>query len=498
MTHPIVITDYGARGDGHSLCHQAINQAIEEVSRRGGGRVVVPAGLYRIGTVVLRSGVELHLETGAVLLASTDLRDYVPRVWGHHDDITPWHLILAEDQTRIALTGYGTIRGSGPAFWEANRPSLSDFFKARKRTRPSPMVELVRCRDVRVEGLRLEDSPGWTLHGHDCDDLRIRELMIRNTPYGPNVDGIDLTGCHDVRIEGCNIRTADDAIALKTSEYSRSCERVIIANCHLSTSCVAVRVGYESRQDFRDILIHDLIVPRCSRIFDFRALEGATIERIRAERVTARVDAGWPAARPIEVVCQDIPHVFRDLLPPEHPDYRKDKPLTRSGKIRDIVIRGLDVVADGRIHLVGQPHSPLEDVRISEVRMRYVVLDDFSAFAGVKNPSYLPGSDEATRGANACLVVRHARKIRVEDFQVTWPDYPVRENWELFQSAHTALSPFWKDQVEAVRSGQKRVAWSWLWARDAEMTLRNCCPSASEPNHPALDVDVGTEITPEA
>ena len=486
------VTDYGAVADGTSLNTQAINQAIAAAARAGGGRVVVPRGTFLTGTVQLLSNVTLHLEEGAVLLGSPRLADYTTRVWGHHNDITPWHLVLAEDCTCIAITGAGTIRGNGPAFWHPDRPSEWHFWKE-KLERVSPMIELVRCRHVLVERVRIEQSAGWTLHLHDCDHARIEGVTIRNTRFGPNCDGIDLTGCQDAIIHGCDIDTADDAIALKTSEYSRSCERIAISDCVLRTSCVGVRMGYESREDFRDIVVTNLLIPRCSRVFDLRAIEGCTIERIRVSNVVASTDSGWPANRAIEVIQLDRPNTFRASLHPGHPDYGKDRPLRRPSVIRDVSFTGLDLATDGRIVIVGKPGQPVEGVRFSDVRLRYPVIDDASPFREAQSTGFIPGAYAEARAANAVFVVQHARDIAVDGLRIRWPVFPVG-SWALFDSSQRLMSPFWKGHEDAIRSGAQRVPFSVLWARDAEVALGGRGLRASEPDHPAVDADAASAV----
>lgn len=490
----ISILDHGAVPDAQTLNTSAIQQAIDRQAAAGGGRVVVPRGIFLTGTIQLRSGITLHLDEGAVILGSPDLKHYLPRVWGHHDDITPWHLVLAEDCERIALTGAGTIRGNGFAFWEPERKNEWSFYLPRKCERPSPMVEIVRCREVLVERIRLEDSPGWTLHGHDCDHLRIEGITIRNTHFGPNADGIDLTGCQDVIIHGCDISTADDAIALKTSEYSRSCERIAISDCILRTSCVGVRIGYESREDFRDIVVSNLVIPRCTRIADLRAVEGCTIERVRFQNIVGATDGGWPATRTIELIQLDRPNVFKDLLPPVHPDYGKDRPLTRPSLIRDVSFTGLDLTTDGRINIIGKPEQPIEGIRFSDVRLRFPVLDDAAPFRNAGSTGFIPGEDYAdARAANAVFVVQHARDIEVEGLRLRWPTYPVGP-WRMFESNNQEISSFWKDSGEEIRSGRKRVAYHVLWARDVEMSVEGKNLAASEPGHPAVDADPASKI----
>ena len=478
--------------DGVTLNTRTINRAIEAAGAAGGGRVVVPRGTFLTGTVELKSGVTLHLDEGAVLLGSGNLSDYVTRVWGHHNDITPWHLVLAEDCERIAITGAGTIRGNGPAFWETDRPSDWHFWKP-KIERVSPMIELVRCKQVLIERVRIEESAGWTLHLHDCDHSRIEGITIRNTWFGPNCDGIDLTGCHDAIIHGCDIDTADDAIALKTSEYSRSCERIAISDCILRTSCVGVRIGYESREDFRDIVVTNLVIPRCSRAFDLRAVEGCTIERVRVTNIVASTDSGWPANRAIEVIQVDRPNVFKESLCADHPDFGKDRPLKRPSVIHDVSFTGLDLVTDGRIVVIGKPDQPVEGVRFSDLRLRFPVIDDATPFRDAQSTGFIPGNYPDARAANAAFVVQHARDVVVEGLRLRWPTFPVGA-WALFESPHRLMSSFWKRHEAEVRAGTRRVPFSVLWARDADVAVSGRGLCASEPGCPACDADAASSI----
>jgi hypothetical protein len=489
-----VITHLGAVPDGRTCCTQIINCAISELAEGGGGRLVIPRGTFITGTVVLRSYVSLVLEEGAVLLGSDDIEDYLPRIWGHHQDITPWHLVLAEDCTNVSIVGPGTIRGNGPTFWESERPSEWHFFKP-KMVRPSPMVEIVRCAHVLVEGVRLEESAGWTLHLHDCDHARISGVTVRNSFFGPNTDGVDLTGCQDVLVTGCDIATGDDAIALKTSDYSRACERIAISDCILRTSCVGVRIGYESRQDLRDIVISNLVIPRCSRGFDLRAIEGATIERVRVTNCIVHTDSGWTVNRPIEITAADRPNVYKKALPSEHPDFGKDKPILRPSRVRDVSFNGLDIVTDGRITVVGKPGEKVENVRFSDIRISFVWLDDagpLSSHPG--SPSFLPGDMAEARGANAAFVVQNATDIEIDGLRVRWPEYPVGP-LSVFDSPHRSGSAFLYGHEREVQSGERRVHFSVLWARNAEVSVRGKHLVAEGGDYSAYQLDARSSVT---
>lgn len=489
----IVITERGASGDGKTLNHGVINAIIDELAGAGGGRVIVPRGTFLAGTIEMKSRVTLHLEEGAVLLGSPDIAHYTRHVWGHHDDITPWHFIHAADCEHVAITGRGTINGNGPRFWEKERANEWTFWTPRKFSRPSPMIEWVRCRHALVEGVRIEDSPGWTLHGHDCDHIRVEGITIRNSLFAPNGDGIDLTGCQDAIIHGCDIACGDDAIALKTSELSRACERVAISDCILRTSCVGIRIGYESREDFRDIVVTNVLVPRCTRLVDLRAIEGATIERIRFSNITGSTDGGFTPNRAIEIICLDRPNIFKDLLSEDHPHHGLDRPLKKSSVIRDISFSGLDITTDGRIHIVGKPDCPVESVCFSDLRVRYPVLDDPAPFRDAPTTSFIPGDYADARSARAAFVIQHARDIEIDGLRLRWPVFPVGE-WRLFASDNRNWSSFWRGHEEAIRAGTRRVPFHVLWARDAEVAIRGPRLAASEAGHPALNADAASRV----
>jgi polygalacturonase len=196
------ITDFGAVADGKTLNTKAIQAALDAAAVRG-GEVIIPAGSFLTGTVFLRSHTTLNLLHGAQILGSPRLTDYIPVRWGHHMDRTPWHLIMADNVEDITIKGQGEINGNGPHFWEPTRPSDWHFWTC-KWDRPSPMVEITNCRDVRIENITLRNPAGWTLHLHDTTRAWIRGVRIDVDLFGPNSDGIDLTGARDVMISDCH------------------------------------------------------------------------------------------------------------------------------------------------------------------------------------------------------------------------------------------------------------------------------------------------------
>ena len=205
------ILDYGALPDGRTMNTRAIQRAIDDSFGNGGGVVHVPAGTFLTGRLDLRSHVTLYLDAGSTLLGSTSLSDYEGA-----EDRNQRHLIYAKNAEEISLTGPGRIDGQGASFWEPSGKAplppeqawadvASHWLKPKSSGRPSPMVLFANCRGVRVDGIRLENSPGWTLHLLNCDDARVTGITIANPVNGPNTDGIDVTCCQNVTISGCTI-----------------------------------------------------------------------------------------------------------------------------------------------------------------------------------------------------------------------------------------------------------------------------------------------------
>ena len=285
---PVNIMDHGAKGDGEFLNTPAIQSAIDQCHQEGGGRVVVPAGSFRTGTIILKSHVSLYLDAGAVILGSTELKDYpeIYPVFRSYTDVNyvDKSLIYAEKVENISILGEGTLDGQGgdTAF---DLPGRENYKK-----RPY-MIRMIECRNVHISGIRLVNSPMWVQHYLACEDLLIEGISV-NSLVNHNNDGIDIDCCSRVRISNCDIISGDDAIVLKATA-PKDCERISISNCILSSRCNAIKLGTESTGGFKDILVNNCI------IYDTRlaalALEmvdGGTMDRIQINNITANGAGG--------------------------------------------------------------------------------------------------------------------------------------------------------------------------------------------------------------
>ncbi|MFM7243313.1 MAG: glycoside hydrolase family 28 protein [Planctomycetaceae bacterium] len=284
----VSIRDAGAVPGTGEVCTAAIQGAIDRMAAGGGGRVVVPPGVFTTEAIDLRQGVELHLEAGGVLRGSADLRDYpvrMTRIEGHFE---PWRpaLVNADGLTGVRITGAGSLDGNGRPFWaafwrrRAENPKCTNLEVERPR-----LMFLSGCSDVRVEGIRLQDSGFWNLHAYRCRDVSLEGLTI-TAPHGapprivgasqpwdeiaidraPSSDGIDIDSCQDVTIRRCRISVGDDCIALKGSkgpraledESSPPVERITIEDCVFESGHGALTCGSEAT------VIRDVSMQRCS------------------------------------------------------------------------------------------------------------------------------------------------------------------------------------------------------------------------------------------
>lgn len=287
--------------DGKTVCTQQLQQAIDAIAKKGGGRLVFTKGSYLTGGLMLRSGVELHLEEGATLLGSTNPYDYQSICIAHssdnRNDNAAMALIMADGADHISITGSGTIDGQGLQL-ALNIDSLHhtgeriDPNYNQRRQRPSETARpklffLYGCKNVTVEGVKLRSSANWGLSLHLCQQVQLQHLDIENRAYWNN-DGIDLTDCQHVLVADCHINSADDGVCLKSYHADSECYDIEIARCDIRSSASAVKFGTASWGGFRKVYAHDIKVSDTFRsAIAIESVDGAQIDSVLVERVEA-------------------------------------------------------------------------------------------------------------------------------------------------------------------------------------------------------------------
>ena len=251
------IKDFGAVGDGVTLCTNAINSAVVKCAENGGGMVVIPTGIFKTGTIQMKSNVELHLEAGATLSASADYKDYPkqpqPEYRSLRDDPAGWvALIYAEKMSNFAITGFGTIDGNGAL----QKPALNP---ARLEMEGRPLnILFISCNHVRVEGIRMINSGMWNQHYLNCEDVIVNRIEVFNHSNRNN-DAIDIDGCRRFVLSNSIFDSDDDGITFKSTGPAAT-EDVTVTNCVVSSFCNAIKAGTESTGGFRNITISNCVV----------------------------------------------------------------------------------------------------------------------------------------------------------------------------------------------------------------------------------------------
>lgn len=353
---------FGAVGDGHARDTAAIQAAIQACSAAGGGQVVVPAGVFVVGTLELQDNVELHLMQGATLRGSPDQADYTKRYNAPYDNGFPsegtygFHLITAWRKTNIAITGRGEIDGNGPAFFGPPVPSpIKDSVWDRTgRWRPAQMIGLVECVSVRIADITCRNSPYWTIWPYACREVVITGVKIRNDWKSPNGDGIDPDCCSNVIIANCDIQSGDDAIALRAdracSGLALDLENVTITNCILSTPLGGLRFGPTGDlSSIRNITVSNCTIQAdCGLLFSQSVAKGywekgVLIENVRISNMMIRANT---------VLAMTMPDTF-------------NKP---SG-FRNIAISQVSAAGGGGCVLTGSDGGVFDDISLSDFQL---------------------------------------------------------------------------------------------------------------------------------
>ena len=304
----VVLTDFGGVGDGVAMNTEAFAAAIGELASRGGGRLVVPAGIWRTGPIELKSHIELYVDKEAIVVFDPD-QDLYPIIDTNFEGLDVRRClspINATGATDIAITGGGIIDGSGEFWREVKRVKVSDNqwkeilqrgglvsedgkvwfpdegYQAARATAgslnyPDPsldeqyiktflrpvMVSLRECERVLLKDCTFQNSPCWNIHPLWCKDVVIQDIIVRNPHFSTNGDGIDIDACENVILTGSSFDVGDDAICIKSGKdadgrnHAKKCRNLIIADCTVYHGHGGFVVGSEMSGGVENIRVSD-------------------------------------------------------------------------------------------------------------------------------------------------------------------------------------------------------------------------------------------------
>lgn len=288
--HEVNITECGAVGDGMTLCTDAFAKAISKLTKLGGGRVVVPEGVWLTGPIMLKDNIELRVEKNAIVSFSPDKRLYLDK---NPDASRVYPCIRASKRKNIAITGQGVIDGGGQLWRPVKKSKMSDVeWKSylalggqvtekgdlwypwqlkngypdiadtpqKQESMRNDLIRLTDCENVLVEGVTIQNSPRFHLHPCYCKNVIIDGVTVRSEWNVQNGDGIDLSDCHQALIVNSTVSVGDDGICMKSGKPSKShpisgCEDVVIENNTVQHAHGGFVLGSETAGGMRRIVV---------------------------------------------------------------------------------------------------------------------------------------------------------------------------------------------------------------------------------------------------
>ncbi len=403
------ILDYGAVDGGLVMNTEAFARAIQACAEAGGGKVVVPAGLWLTGPITLKNNVNLHLEQGALVKFSPKFEDYplIETNWEGNKKVRCMSPINGKDLDNIAITGKGIFDGSGEAWRMVKRDKLTvgqwkklvasggvveddrlwwpsqqamngaklvarleqsgtarieDYAEAREFLRPV-LVSLIHCKKVLLDGPVFRNSPGWNIHPLICEDVTIRNITAYNHWYAQNGDSLDLESCRNVMISDSIFDGGDDGICMKSGKNEEGrkrgipTENVMIKDCLVYHGHGGFVIGSEMSGGVRNVHVSDCTFIGTDIGIRFKSTRGrgGVIEDIYINRVKMINIAN-------EAIGFNLFYERKNKEVTEVP-VTEETPIFRNIHLKDVVCRG----AKKAIVMLGLPEMPIHHITMENV-----------------------------------------------------------------------------------------------------------------------------------
>lgn len=417
-TNVVNLADFGGNGDGETPNTTAFERAFTALAEKGGGKLIVPPGLWLTGPIRLRSNVNLHLERGAFINFSRDYKLYPLTVIDmkgekEMDSTSP---ISGEKLENVAITGDGIIDGGGDAWrplkkgklgdtdwkalvqsggvlsakgdtWWPSRDAmngeqlvaqlraagslkLDDYEPAHQFLRPK-MLRLIGCKKVLLEGVTFQNPPNWTMNPALCEDVSILNVQVRNAPTAQNSDALDLESCRRAVIRDCTFDAGDDGICIKSGKDAAGrrigvpTEDVLVAGCTVYHAHGGFTIGSEMSGGVRNVRVDNCTFIGTDVGLRFKSTRGRggvvekiSISDVRMEDITGdaiNFNLYYGGKSPLDETAGAV----ETNLPP----VTEATPRFRDIQIENVICRG----AQSAIVLQGLPEMPLRDITLKNV-----------------------------------------------------------------------------------------------------------------------------------
>lgn len=425
--YTVSIKEFGAEGDGEALNTEAFKKAISHVSERGGGRVVVPKGIWQTGPIVLQNNVNLHTEQGALVVFSDNF-DLYPLIETSFEGLDTYRCmspIYGKGLENVAITGEGVFDGSGGAWrpvhrselterqWEEkvasggvvtetegettwypskesmqgdpgnfnvppDRTTREEYMEVKDFLRPV-MISIRESENVLLDGPTFQNSPAWMLHPLMSENLIIRNLKIRNPVYAMNGDGLDLESSKNVVMYGNSFDVGDDAICIKSGknedgrERGMPTENVIIRNNTVYRAHGGFVVGSEMSGGVRNIAVSDMTFIGTDVGVRFKSTRGrggvveniyiSDIDMIDIVTEPIRFNLYYDGEAPSPNQKSEV--VDEKKIEEQIPEVTVETPQFRNIYLENVLCQG----AETALWIQGLPEMNVENVQLEDVRI---------------------------------------------------------------------------------------------------------------------------------
>ena len=418
----VSLRDFGAVGDGTTLCTDAFAKAIQTLSEQGGGHLIVPSGVWFTGPITLKSNIDLHLEMGAVIQFSPDesLYKVIPTSFEGLDTRRCQSPLSANGAENISITGKGVIDGNGQfwrpvkkskvtdsqwkevlsrpggveskkGYWVPNqayanaeknanmnvpKAQTDEEWNAIKRFIRPVMISLVNCKNVLLQDVIFQNSPAWNIHPMMCENIILDRVLARNPSYAQNGDALDLESCKNALIVDSKFDAGDDGICIKSGKDADGrrrgcpCENVVVDGCTVFAGHGGFVVGSEMSGGVKNIMVRHCQFLGTDVGLRFKSTRGRggivenifiddiTMTDIKTDAITFNMYYGGKS-------------VAEMIADGDNPDNTTKLPVTEETPIfRHIDIRNVVCNGAGRaMEFNGLPEMPIEDITLENIRI---------------------------------------------------------------------------------------------------------------------------------
>jgi len=416
------LKSYGAVGDGITLNTKAFAKAIDALSKKGGGRLVVPQGVWFTGPIELKSNIELHLEVGAVIQFSGDdsLYKIITTSFEGLDTRRCQSPLTANGCENIAITGNGVIDGNGQYWRPVKRSKVTDSQWKEVTSRPGGvvpkkdywvpsqgyadaeknanmnvvnasseaewnsykrflrpvMISLVNCKNVLLQDVIFQNSPAWNLHPLMCENIIIERVLARNPAYAQNGDALDLESCKNALIINSKFDAGDDGICIKSGKDAdgrrrgKPCENVVVDGCTVFAGHGGFVVGSEMSGGVKNILVKDCQFLGTDVGLRFKSTRGrgGIVENIFIENVSMTDIKTDAITFNMYYGGKSVAEMLADG---DNPDNVTKQPVTEETPIfRNIDIKNIVCNGAGRaMEFNGLPEMPINGIRLQNINI---------------------------------------------------------------------------------------------------------------------------------